>query len=249
MTTLDKALSILAAFNPERPEIRMRELSAITGLSEPTVHRLTATLVRWGALQREPRGPFSVGTWLLPIAASAALPRSLRELAVPLVSDLYEATGENVLLAIRDGDDALVVLRMVGRRAVARAAGDGERLPLHASGVGLVLLAYGNDALRQRVLSHGVQGYTEHTTTDPAKLRLTLDTIRDRGYAVGIRLMRDDSMSIAAPIFDPDGGIAAAVSVVVRARDADAQRYVPLVVTVANGISRSLGSARRIRLQ
>lgn len=248
MTAIDKTFVILSAFTAERPALTLRELAQITELSEPTVHRLTKKLVAWGALERRPRGPFTIGVRLWSVAAVATVPRSLRESAVAFLGDLYEATGENVLLAMLDGDEALVIERIAGRRAVPLAVTEGERLPLHASGVGQVLLAYGPDELFESTVQRPLTRYTDNTIHTEAGLRATVAEVRSNGYSVCIGAMRDDSMSIAAPVFGPSGAVVAALSIVVRADPAAVPRHAPVVAAVANGVSRTIGSSRRITL-
>jgi DNA-binding IclR family transcriptional regulator len=246
VSATEKALTILAAFTPATPSLTLREIASRTGYSEPTVHRVTAELVAWGALERRPRGPFTIGVRLWSVAALATVPRDLREAAVGFLGDLHEATGENVLLSILEGDEALVIERLGNRRAVSLAAKEGEKLPLHASGVGQVLLAYGDDDLLERTAARAMTRYTEHTLHTAAGLRGAVDRVREAGYAVCVGAMRDDSMSIAAPVFGPAGDVVAALSIVVRADATLIPRYVPVVVAVANGVSRSIGSPRRI---
>lgn len=249
MTATDKALSILAAFSPERSSLTLRELSQHTGFSEPTVHRVTAELLKWGALERKPRGPFVIGVRLWSVAALATVPRNLRESAVAFLGDLYEATGENVLLAILDGEEALVIEHIAGRRAVSLAVGEGERLPLHASGVGQVLLAHGPGMLFDSTVAKGLTRYTTRTVQTEEELRECTRRVRADGYAVCIGAMREDSMSIAAPVFGPSGEVVAALSIVVHADESVVPRLTPVVAAVANGVSRSIGSSRRITLR
>ena len=58
------------------------------------------------------------------------------------MGDLAEATHQHVLLAVRDGNDALLVERLSSRTAMPVLYRVGGRLPLHSTGVGLILLAF-----------------------------------------------------------------------------------------------------------
>ncbi|MGO7984278.1 IclR family transcriptional regulator, partial [Rhizobium johnstonii] len=66
----------------------------------------------------------------------------MRSIALPFLEDLREATHEHVHLAVRDGLGAIYLEHLAGPDAVAVISDVGSRLPLHATGVGLVLLAH-----------------------------------------------------------------------------------------------------------
>ena len=173
--------------------------------------------------------------------AASLAPRSvgLREAALPFLEDLYEATHQNVQLAVLDGTDALYIERISGRDAVHVITRPGGRLPLHATGVGLVLLAYAPDDVLDRVLSAPLRRYTRRTITDPGRLRRELAEVRRTGVAISRRQIELISISVAAPI-RAAGRVVAALSVVVPSESADPRRYTPAVVAAAHGISRTL---------
>ena len=76
------------------------------------------------------------------VGLRSPLATRMRELALPIMADLYESTRENIHLAVRDGADALYVEKLTGHRAVPVISRIGGRLPLHATGVGKALLAW-----------------------------------------------------------------------------------------------------------
>jgi DNA-binding IclR family transcriptional regulator len=83
-----------------------------------------------------------VGLRLWEIAALAPRGLALRQLALPYLEDLYESTHENVQLAVRDGTEVVYTEWISGRSAVGVHIRVGARWPLHATGVGLALLAH-----------------------------------------------------------------------------------------------------------
>ena len=72
-------------------------------------------------------------------------------------------TRENVRLAILDGTVALYIEKITGRGAAKVASRRGGRLPLLATGVGKVQLAYGPGDLFAEVMANGLTRYTPHT--------------------------------------------------------------------------------------
>jgi DNA-binding IclR family transcriptional regulator len=118
---------------------------------------------------------------------------------------------------------------------------------MHATGVGLVLLAHAPAEVQEQVLGSPLRGFTDQTITDPQRLRRVLADVRRCGYAVSSRQVTLDALSVAAPITGPDGTVIASVSLVVQADDAHPPALAPVVQAAARGISRSLGAPRTPR--
>jgi len=203
-----------------------------------TVHRLARELREHGALEMTDDGTYRIGPWLWELGTLAAHCATLRELAIPFMEDLYEATHENVQLAVLDGHDALYVEKIRGPRSVPIVSRVGGRLPLHATGVGKALLAWSPPSLVDEVVAGGLEGVTAHTITDPDELRRNLEGIRRAGYAVTREEMTLETVSVAAPILGPEDQVVGAISLVVHARGADINRLAPPVRAVAMGLSR-----------
>lgn len=241
-SVLSKAFAILEVMRTDESGLTRAQIAHRTGLPMTTAHRLATELRQQGALELTGDGRYRVGPWLWEMGTLAPHSLTLRDLALPYLQDLYEATHENVQLAVLDGLDALVVERIRGRRSVPIVSRVGSRLPLHPTGVGKVLLAFAQDDLVDRVVARGLVSYTPHTITDPNALRRDLAATRTRGYAVTRDEMTLDTVSVAAPV---RGGAAdelvGAVSLVVAARTADVGRLAPAVRTVAMGLSRRVG--------
>ncbi|MFJ9737461.1 IclR family transcriptional regulator [Streptomyces sp. NPDC101166] len=237
----DRLLSVLAAFDHAHPALSLTDISRRAGLSLTTAHRLVAALSEWGALERDPTGTYHVGLRLWEIAALAPRGLALRQAALPYLEDLYEATHENVQLAVRDGAEVVYTEWLSGHSAVGVRIRVGARWPLHVTGVGLVLLAHGGAELQETYCAAPLTSYTAHTITDPALLRRMLAEVRRTGVAVSDRQVTDDALSVAAPVRGPDGEVVAAVSVVVPAANAQVPSLKPAIRLAARGISRSLG--------
>ena len=237
-----RVLAVLDAFSVQRPALRLSEISRLAELSLTTAHRQVAELTRWGALERGEDGRYRIGLKLWELGALAPRSVDLREAALPVLEDLYEATHQNVQIAVRDGHEVVYVERITGRGAVSVVSRPGSRLPLHATAVGLVLLAYTSADEIDAVLGAPLRRYTAHTVVDPRRLRRILAETRRQGYAISDRQIEEVSASIAAPVRDGTGAVVAALSVVVPTRG-QLRRYVPAVLTAARGVTRQLATA------
>jgi DNA-binding IclR family transcriptional regulator len=238
-----RVLRVLDAFTAEHPDLSLSEISRRTGLPLTTAHRLVAELAAWGALERDDHGRYRIGLRLWEVAALAPRGLGLREIAMPFLEDLYEATHENVQLAVLDGTDVVYLERISGRDAVSVRTRVGGRWPAHATGVGLVLLAYATSDVQERYLAGTLTAFTEKTIADPVRLRRALAEVRRRGFAVSDGQVTLDALSVAAPVRGTENIVVAALSLVVRAGTGGSVTLAPALLTAALGISRALRQA------
>jgi DNA-binding IclR family transcriptional regulator len=235
-----RVFRLLDAFSASRPALSLSELSTAAGLPLSTTHRLVAELTAWGGLTRGADGRYRVGLRLLEIGSLSPGSLSLRERAMPFLEDLYSATRQNVQLAVRDELEAVYVERISARGAVNVVTRVGSRMPLHATGVGLILLAHADADIRDRVFANPLERFTEMTISSTAKLREVLATARRDGYVVSDRQIEMITQSIAAPIRDSTSTVIAALSIVVPI-ETNAHTLVPAVRAAGHGISRAMG--------
>jgi DNA-binding IclR family transcriptional regulator len=240
-----RAFDVLGAFTPASPTLTLSEIARRAGLPLTTAHRLAGELRAAGALERDGDGTYRIGLRLWEIASLAPRGVPLREAALPFLEDLYEVTHENAQLGVREGHEVLYIERITGRHAVGVLTRVGGRFPLHASGIGLVLLAHAPQVVQREVLEGPLQRFTDYTITDPARLERVLAQVRRDGVVISDRQVTDDAMSVAAPVTDATGEVIAALSVVAAASGTVAARLAPAVRAAALGTSRALSARRR----
>ena len=114
---LDRAFRILTAFGPDHRSLSLTALSLRAGLPKASALRITRKLVEWGALERAENGEYVVGLRLLEVASLAPRGHGLRATALPYLEDLHHSTGQHVLLAVREGREAILVERLSARLA------------------------------------------------------------------------------------------------------------------------------------
>ena len=236
-SVLSKALALLAAFETGPRSMSLTALAEATGLPLTTVHRLVGELEAWGALSRDPQGRYQVGLRLWELAQHAG--RALRDTVRPYLQDLFSLTGETAHIAIRDGTDVLYIDRVYGSRRVPRASRVGGRLPMHATAVGKVLLAFETPEVREAYLGRALERRTVHTHIDPELLALELAAIAERGFATTNEEVRAGSCSIAVPVMHT-GRIGASIGLVMHsAQAASMAQHVPVLRGTADRIERA----------
>lgn len=234
-TVTNKVLAILATYEHSPGALSLTQLADGAGLPLPTAHRLVAELVGWGALERDENGRYAVGLRLWEIAQNAQ--RELRDAARPYLQDLFSLTQETAHLAVREGHEALYIDRIYSSKRVPRASRVGGRLPLHATAVGKVLLAFEEPWVRDAYVARGLEAPTRNTHVNPTRLLEELETIREQGYATTFEEVRPGSCSIAVPVQSGDGRAPASIGLVMLSTQSDRMvRYVPTLRGVASRI-------------
>jgi DNA-binding IclR family transcriptional regulator len=238
-----KVLAVLATFSREQPSQSLTEIARRTGMPLSTAHRVVGELAAWGALERTPDGGWHIGLRLWELGSACPRGQILREVALPYMQDLYEATHENIQLAVREGTELVFVERIAGHRSIDLLTMVGARFPLAATGMGRVLLAYAPADIQEAVLEGPMLARTPHTITDARALRGVLARVRREQYVVSDRQLSEDTVAVAAPVrIGPGGPIHAALGIVMAAKGSQRARVLrdPLL-RAALGISVELG--------
>jgi DNA-binding IclR family transcriptional regulator len=226
-----KILGILSAFETTRRSLSLTEISVAADLPLSTTHRLVGELVDAGILSRTSNGGIQLGLRLWAIAQNTG--RQLRDTARPYVQDLFSLTGETSQLAIRDGNMALYIDRVYGTKRIARASRVGGRLPLHATAVGKVILAFSEPWVADAYLELPLQTMTPHTRSSAKKLREELIRVRENRYATTNEEVRLGTSSIAVPVFHT-GRLGCSIGLVIpTSHAANMERHLPVLYGTA----------------
>ena len=242
---IDRALRLLSAFEAHDGALTLEQLSVEADLPKATALRLARRLTEWGALERSPEGEYVIGLRLLEIATLSPRGHGLRTIALPYLEDLHHATGQHVQLAVRDGYESVLVERLSAHDAPEvhyRFGGHyrvGGRAPLHFTGVGRVLLAFGSRELQEELLADDRSLSSAEGTLPSGQLRKILAQVRREGVAM-VSLPRPTPMtSVAAPILGRHQEAVAGLSVLSLAGSFQPSSLIPAVVAAARAISRA----------
>ncbi|MFE9722906.1 IclR family transcriptional regulator [Streptomyces sp. NPDC005794] len=234
---LERAFRILGAFAEAGEGLPLHKLAARADLPKSTTSRIATQLIGVGALERLDNGDFVVGLHLLEIASLAPRGHGLRAAALPFMEDLHQVTRQHILLAVRDGHEAVLVERLSARNAAAVKYRVGGRLPLTETGIGIALLTHAPEQVKDEALAGA---------TNAGHLRRLMATIRREGVCAmtvpnPLRTEPTAMSTVAAPILNRRGDSLGALSLV--APDEGGSRVAAQVAlrTASLAISRAVG--------
>ena len=236
----DRIVRVLETFTPTRTVQTAAEIGRRTGLPASTAHRIVGDLIDAGLLERDDDRRVRIGLRLWELATRSSHALRLRQLAMPAMERVQARIREHTQLAILEQDEALFLERLSGPESGSNVTRIAGRLPLHASSSGLVLLAFGEHDLQERILAGRLTRIAPETITDAATLRRKLAEVRGLGHAVAPGYIENVSTGVGVPIRDETGTVIAALSVVLP-RDAPVEPALVELRGAAREIERALG--------
>ena len=177
VAAVERALTILAAFNEGDNGLTLHEVSARTGLYKSTILRLMASLERFGYMRRDQSGSFTIGPAPLRLAQIYQESFRLEDEVRPILRRLVEDSGETATFYVRDVDKRCALFREEPKRSVRAVVREGDRLPLEVGVAGRVILAFSGE---------------EGARYDAIRTAVVLATPGERGL---------DLAGVAAPVF------------------------------------------------
>ncbi len=219
---VDRALTLLAAFQSGDRTLTLGQLAERTGLYKSTVLRLLASLEHARLIQKREDGGYALGSEVARLHGVYAASFSLEHVVVPVLRALVAATGESAAYHVPQGDARLCLYRVDSPHPIRDHIRAGDLLPAGRGTGGRVLSAFSGAKV-----------------TDAGERKL-LEHIRQQGYyaASGDRLA--DVAGVSVPVFRADGQLAAAVTLTMPTnRYTDA--HIPAVLKAAQELSGRVG--------
>lgn len=201
--SLDRALVLLKVIS-QHDGVTLTDLSAVADLPPSTTHRLLTTLADHKLVEMvEAEQKWTIGIEALRIGMAFQRRTKLAILGRADMLELMERTGETVNLGLFDEGDVVFISQVECHEPIRAFFRTGERRAIHASGIGKALLAEMTPAKVDRILQQkGLPVFTPRTITDPQRLAVELQAIRDRGWSLDDEEANPGMRCIAAPIFN-----------------------------------------------
>jgi IclR family transcriptional regulator, acetate operon repressor len=240
-----RAIGLLKVFSDAQPEWTLGDLAQVTRLNKTTAFRLLAALEAEGLVTRNPlSGGYRLGVELVALGGCAMRSNPLRAVSRPVLESLAQECDEAATLEVLAGSNVLIVDEVSSRHPMGMSQDVGSRLPAHATATGKLLLAHAGDDVLHACLRLPLARLTDQTIVDLTRLHEQLALIRQQGYAVTVGELEPGFVAVAAPVFDRERQVVAAISIggsSLRLTPESQPQIALLVQMAARQISRQLG--------
>jgi len=212
MGGLAKGLQVIRAFGRDHSALTLSEVAASAGMPAATARRCLLTLEELGYVTRHAR-TFVLRPKVLELGAAYLESMDIDHLTKTHLEELARQTGDSAALCVLDGNDIVYVARTSVRTLVRLEAHVGSRFPAHVTSMGRVLLAgLTPDRLDVYFRTQKFVALTEHTVTEPKKLRQLIEECRRAGYSAVEDELAYGVVAVAVPVFDLSGRVVAALN-------------------------------------
>lgn len=239
---IGRALAVLRLLADRGAEVGATTIGAELGLSSGTTNRILRALVAEGLAMQNPKSDtYYLGSGAILLGQAAQRVFGL-DRALPVLEQINAETQESVNLAVREGRDSVVALRVQSTLPLRFEQHPGARFPLYTTASGKAILAFSPSAEDYvSSLPAELEQLTPSTLQTPRQLQTQLGETRDRGYSI------DDGENVAgvccvgAPVLDSDGFAQAALVIQVPTIRMPPERVVELgvrAITAAKEVAR-----------
>jgi len=212
---IDRAFDILQLISAASPDgVRLKDIAAQAGLTQPTAHRILATLQKRGLVERAATSAqYTVGGELTLLGLSSGL-RQFREMAGPTLRTLSDSVGDTVFLTVRSGLDTVCADRKIGNFPIQVLSIEiGSRRPLGISANSVAMLSRMSEAEVAEILRRNADRLTPYNTP-LAVLTDRIGRARQLGYVHISQAIVRGTSAIGIPVCDMVGRPIAAVSTI-----------------------------------
>jgi DNA-binding IclR family transcriptional regulator len=237
--SVDRALLVLEIL-ARLGQAGVTEIAAELGVHKSTVSRLVAVLeARNFVEQVSDRGPYRLGFAITRLARASGGNLDLGRLSQDVCDGLAADVAETANLAILDGDRIVNIVEAIGPSEITLRTWVGQSCPAHATSSGKVLLAWTGAQL-----SDPLHSFTPNTVSNVAELESDVARVRSRGWASVCEELEVGLNAVAAPVFDVNAEVVAALSVSGPSYRLSEERFTEVAkvtIAAAEVISRRLG--------
>ncbi len=238
---IDRATQLLDAISRYSKPVKLKVLSAETGLHPSTAHRILHSLIANRFVDRDASGDYKLGQRLLELSNRLHSEIDLRAVSLPYMERLRDKLGETVNLTIQEGDVVIYFEKVTPNRMMHVHQIVGSRAPLHVTAVGKMMLGMaGEDEIQGYAQRTNLPAYTRNTlSTLPALKEECMHSI-EQGYALDNEEAEIGVGCIGVLLFNRAGHVIAGLSVsapMERRKDA----WIEDVLEAGRSISEQLG--------
>lgn len=216
------------------------EIARALALPKSTAHRLLAALGRRGLVERDAGGRYKPGLRILALGLGVLEREPLVAAARPVLEAAAEEIGETLFLTAARAGRIVVLDKVEGTGFLRAAPRVGSEVPVHATAVGKLQLAFAPDDV---ALPEGAwPRFTPRTPTSRRALEREVARARKRGWAENREEWMPGLVVVAAPVLAAGRmqGTLALAALSVRLPAARTERVAKKLVVAAERIGARL---------
>lgn len=239
---VERAMNILFALTASPEGLTLADLSRTTGISIPTAHRLITALRNHRLVRETQTGLQSLGPGTLILARGFLGGLDFRVEALPVLSELREATSETCHLGTLASPHVVYVDKLDSTHSVRIVSRIGATVPAATTALGRSILAYSDEQAVESVI--GATRAQLGIDIDAEQFRQELKKTRARGYGLDVEQNQAGVCCVGAPVFNETADVIAGVSVTIPSERFDKDRAGEMGLLVrasADRISEALG--------
>lgn len=222
--SLDSGLKLLLVLGASPNPLTLAELCTQTGISKTTVFRCLYTLEKNGLVKKNLQvNTYAVSIGVLKLGFFHLSQLDLTELGQPILNELRDVVGYSVHIAIRDHRDVVYVARAASHKVISTAIGPGARLPVYATAVGRMLIAYLDYEDFIALYPDEIIQENEHSAKRREELWATLQADRKNGFAISESYFQRGICTIVYPIFNRCDAVVGVISITIPAERIELQ--------------------------
>lgn len=231
-SSMMRALSLLETIAERGAPATPTQLNEALDLPKPTVHRLCATLEKFGFLQRSLDGKgLTVGPRLRAIAQNALLSCEQLFLIRAILEKVSGTVGETANITVPDFNRMRYLDRVETQWPLRLQLPVGSQVPLHCTASGKLYLSSLDSAVRLKILQAlDLEKLTANTITDADALERELMRIDGAGISTDNEEFIEGMVAVAVPVNSAKGKLIATLAIhapVVRMSMDQALSWVP----------------------
>jgi len=244
--SLVKAFALLEYFSTQKMQWGVRELSRHIGAHESTTYRMMATLESLDVLYKNPiTEKYALGLKLYELGNRVDINASFIHLTHPQLKSVAMEIEETVHLGILKNEKVLMVDKVESSKGLRLDSTVGQLSPIHCTGIGKVLIAFGETEKNSFLSDYNFVKYTDKTILNERDFVMEIKKIKKQKFAIDDQEFEQGLICVAVPVFNQKNELVAALSAAgpsVRFKKDSLVDYVSILTKGAVAIQKNIGN-------
>lgn len=244
--TLLRSIEILDLISKKKEGYTLAEIVEIMDIPKSSVFDILKTLLHTNMIEEDfstGKTKYKIGLHSFLIGINYVNGVDIVNVAKKYLVPLADKMQATTFMAILDDYMVTYLYKYESKESIITTANIGSRRELHSAALGKIMLAFSSEEFVNEAIKHiNFEPYTEYTITSIAKYFEEIKEAKIKGYAKSNREDALHQIAVAAPVFDHNGQVIAAISCVgLYEENIDLDELGEIVKTEAKNISYRLG--------